>query len=476
MRENISIALLVLISTAVICFIIIEAYDITRPYSDKEEQSMVSANGSTAPVLVAEKQGGGEMPTPSQIPEEPEDKADPARPTPAAATPTPVPGAEEDTEGSEPTKAAHPTPTEGVTPTPLAMILDMDYNSDVDDVAALRVATQLCRHGRIELRAVMASTAGDKVCKAMHAHLNYDGFGDVPVGMAKGNVVAGSPYWKDMTDQHFAMHNYRVYDSVVLYKTILREYAAREKERQEKLKQEEKERQRQAEENLLPEIEGEGNTSGNDRRTQEENERRKKAEAEAQVTKVRIVTTGFLVNIAALLSDPEGYVLVRDYVDSIWITGGVYLQGSDYNFCYTKECGEAANYVSVRCPVPLVYSSSLSVENEKGMISCGSSIMKTAVNRLDPVVLAFTCYGKANNVSLTGGRIAWDPFCVWAASLPPEETHTHLEPIHMALDTSGWNVFSRNLPANCQFIVRDNDGMGWYAGQLDMWIDAGLAR
>ena len=143
MRENISIALLVLISTAVICFIIIEAYDITRPYRDKEEQSIVSANGSTAPVLVAEKQGGGEAPLPSQIPEDP---AKAEQPAPSAVTPTPVPGAEEDTEEPEPTKAAHPTPTEGVTPTPMAMILDMDYNSDVDDVAALRVATQLCRH------------------------------------------------------------------------------------------------------------------------------------------------------------------------------------------------------------------------------------------------------------------------------------------------------------------------------------------
>ncbi len=472
MRENISIALLVLISTAVICFIIIEAYDITRPYREEEEQALVSENGSAAPVSAVAKVQKGEEPVPSQIPEKPEKNG--AAPTAAPVTPTPVPEADE--EETEPTAAAHPTPTEGVTPTPIAMILDMDYNSDVDDVAALRVATQLCRHGRIELRAVMASTAGDKVCKAMHAHLNYDGFGDVPVGMAQGNVVAGSPYWKDMTDQHFSMHNYRVYDSVLLYKTILREYAAREKERQKKLKEEEEERQRQAEENLLPELEGEGNTSGNDRRTQEENERRKKAEEEAQVTKVRIVTTGFLVNIAALLNDPEGYVLVRDYVDSIWITGGVYIQGNDYNFTYTKECGEAVCYVQARCPVPLVFSSSLSVENEKGMISCGSSIMKTAVNRLDPVVLAFTAYGKANNVSLIGGRIAWDPFCVWAAALPSGETQTHLEPIHLGLDSSGWNVFSRNKPANCQILMRDNDGMGWYAGQLDMWIDAGLAR
>ena len=472
MRENISIALLVLISTAVICFIIIEAYDITRPYREKEEQALVSENGSAAPVSAVAKALDEKEAVPSQIPEDKGEKE--ALPT-AAVTPTPVPAAEV-AEEPEATPAAHPTPTEGVTPTPVPMILDMDYNSDVDDVAALRVATQLCRHGRIDLRAVMASTAGDKVCKAMHAHLNYDGFGDVPVGMAQGNVVAGSPYWKDMTDQHFAMHNYRVYDSVVLYKTILREYAAREKERQKKLKEEEEERQRQAEENLLPEIEGEGNTSGNDLRTQEENERRKKAEEEAQVTKVRIVTTGFLVNIAALLSDPEGYVLVRDYVDSIWITGGVYMQGNDYNFTYTKECGEAVCYVQARCPVPLVFSSSLSVDCGKGIISCGSSIMKTAVNRLDPVVLAFTAYGKANNVNLIGGRIAWDPFCVWAAALPSGETQTHLEPIHLGLDGSGWNVFSRNKPANCQIIVRDNDGMGWYAGQLDMWIDAGLVR
>ena len=78
MRENISILLLVLISTAVICFIIIEAYDITRPYRQEEEQAQVSENESAAPVLTAKNTEQQTTPVPSEAPADPGEKKEEA--------------------------------------------------------------------------------------------------------------------------------------------------------------------------------------------------------------------------------------------------------------------------------------------------------------------------------------------------------------------------------------------------------------
>ncbi|MBR5420376.1 MAG: hypothetical protein IK115_04440 [Lachnospiraceae bacterium] len=474
MKENLSIVLLLCATTLLASLIIIAAYKHSWPY--KEARMTVSREAVSSDT--AESLAQAPLPSPT--------------PGPASPTPKPTEGAEHHAPTGAVEITAVPTlPEDLPTPTPvpksdippMGVIVDLDYNSDVDDVAALRIATSLAKLGRIELRAVMASTAGEEVCKAMHAHLRYDGFGSVPIGASVGTVHSGSPYWKDMINAHFSEADYKLSDSLSLYKAVLADCSRREELIRANMaakKQAEKDKEKAMEE-TPPETDGEGNSSGNHKRTMEEREKAEEAEREAkeaaaQSAKIRIITTGYLVNIAALLQDPEGYALVAKYVDSIWITGGVYLQGEDHNFCVTEEAALAANYVSLNCPVPLIYSSSASVEEGEDVIVCGGSIMNAAGAGLDPVVIAFSGYGKANNVNLKGGRIAWDPFCVWAACLPSEDTLTHLQPIHISVSAGGWNRFREDLPANCQYIVRDSKDLGWYVGQLDMIINLGLAR
>ncbi len=306
-------------------------------------------------------------------------------------------------------------------PPKINMVVDLDYDTDVDDVVALRVAAQLHRYERIELKAVMASSAGEKPCQAMHAQLAHDGLNNVPIGYARGGIETGSPYWKALTDSYFSLYGYQLYDSVELYKKAIRECMAKDE-------------------------------------------------------KLRIVTTGYLVNIEALLMDPQGYSLVKNGVESIWITGGVYPKGYDHNLAHTEAAMRSANYVSLASPVPLVYSSQLSIQNaNEDVVTVGQMVLAADTYETDPVTLSFRAYEKRNKTDLSCGRFAWDPFCVWAAALTPEETMTHTVPVNMTIGTNGWNEFSYDKPANSSLLLRDHEDVSWYALQLEAWDIAGIS-
>ncbi len=303
------------------------------------------------------------------------------------------------------------------------IILDLDYNSDVDDVCALRLAAQMHNAGNIRLQAVGLSTSGDEPAKAAHGQLCYDGLGDIPIGKSSVTVETGSPYWDEFISAFFYEGNYVQMDAVALYKQKLRECGARNET-------------------------------------------------------VRFVTTGFVTNLAALLKDPEGYDLVRDHADSFYITGGGWLQGSDFNFVFTPATAEAIKYVVDYSPVPVVFSTNMSIKGENGnVMMCGASMMKKDTDGDDPVTRAFRAYERENNTSLSGGRFAWDPMCTWVACMNDDAaTKTHLVPTKVYIDGSnGYNQFYPDAAdTNCKVIYRDSEDLGWYQGQLETWVDRGL--
>ena len=448
MRENIAIVILLVVTTFAYSLVMVNVYSSTK---GSEEANGVSAVSEDAVSSDEAAFFGEETVTPSPTPQ--------AGPTQAEEEETEEEGAfrqpvslkgisacRQWTEDKDDILSAKEET--GPAPTPVDLIIDLDYNSDVDDTAALRIAAMLDRMGRVHLKAAMASTGGEKVCKALHAQLSYDGYGNVPIGASAQNTPGGSPYWDDLIDHYFTAGDYRVYNSVELYKSVLREMDSIEKEK-------EKERKRykkkfECSDDELP-------------------------EELKSVQKIKIVTTGYLVNVAGLLQDPEGYSLVSRYVDSVWVTGGVYMQGDDHNFICTTDIAESARYVLAQCPVTLIFSSSASIDNEDGSsIFCGAGIQHLDTAGRDPVAMAYRDYGKANNTSMVGGRYAWDPFCLWAACLPMEETLTHLEYINLSIDHTGRNRFTYDLPANCQIIRRNSDEQGWYTSQLEQLINAGL--
>ena len=300
------------------------------------------------------------------------------------------------------------------------MILDMDYASDVDDVAAMRVAAQMHRFRRIELKAVMLSVPFEDAAKALHGQLRYEGLRSMPIGVSGPSAGVTSPFWDKFIEKYYDSTGFDKRDSVELYKEILRDCASRNE-------------------------------------------------------KVRIVTTGFLVNIEKLLRDSEGYSLVDQCVEDIWITGGSFPgQGMDYNFYISEETRVAAKYVFENSPVELVYSVGQMVSDGGGRnVLCGGTIYGMDSSDTDPIRVAYKAYEQAGGADLSKGHMSWDPMCVWAASLSNGETQTKIVGINGSFDDVGRNNFvAANNPLR-GVLQRTSEDLDWYSGQLDYYLNLG---
>ncbi len=349
-------------------------------------------------------------------------------PTPTAKLPPKTP---KPTVTPIPTEVPAPDPTATPAPTPeqikkkkgkIGIVVDLDYNSDVDDVCAVRIATQLDRDGRIELKAMASSTQGMDSAKALHAQLSHDGYGEVPIGYSTGTISRGSPYWESLIKNYYNEATFFCCDSTTLYKEVL------------------------------------------------------KTAAEEEQT-VRIATTGYLVNIEHLIKDPEGYELLRENADFLYVTGGEWTGGYDHNFSYTKEAAEAIKFVSENCPIPIVFSSYLSIQEEEGFVMCGGAVLQKDVAQKDPITIAFRSYEERNEADLSAGRFAWDPICVWAACLPEEETQMRAVPISVWIGNDGCNAFSDYnglIPPRHYILMRNSPELGWYKNQLEILLTKGI--
>lgn len=80
----------------------------------------------------------------------------------------------------------------GALSTPL--IVDSDYSSDFDDMAALWVAMQSHREGAVKLIGVMGSKGQDAQGPGLRASLDAYGLPDVPVGVWKGGTIMSAGY------------------------------------------------------------------------------------------------------------------------------------------------------------------------------------------------------------------------------------------------------------------------------------------
>lgn len=173
-------------------------------------------------------------------------------------------------------------------------IIDTDFDCDVDDIAAVRIATQLDREGTIDLQGVMLCTKGSE--KALHGLLSDDGYHNMKIGTSAVDFQGKSTYWEVL--EPFSQTKMKAADAVRMYKYIL--YRCE--------------------------------------------------------NKVTIVTTGYLTNIEALLRDKDGFNLVKEKVKAIYITGGAGYDNnlSHLDHPYARQ---ATRYVIDRCPCDLVFIS-----------------------------------------------------------------------------------------------------------------------
>ncbi|MBR5421085.1 MAG: hypothetical protein IK115_08070 [Lachnospiraceae bacterium] len=308
-------------------------------------------------------------------------------------------------------------------PKPINMIIDTDFTTDADDVAALRVATSLAKLGKINIVGAMGSGPGEGVPRGIHACLCYDGFPNVPVGQGHhDDIPIDEIYTWGLAGRYWDGATYNCADSVDQYKNVLTQYA----------------------------LKGE---------------------------KVRIVVIGFLVNIADLLADPEGYMLVASTVDSIWIDGGVYPdKGTDFNFCFGGGVTEAAIFTFNHCPVPMCFITNATGADTARAVKCGSQLSVLDPGMVDPVHLAYDAFEKCYEKDLSGGHFAYDALAVWAAALDSTESYLTLTPVIAEMFPNGCNLFTpTDDPNSLRFIVeRALPGLEFYEASIDALIYAGV--
>ena len=300
------------------------------------------------------------------------------------------------------------------------IIVDTDYASDVDDVACIRVACSMAKLGLINLCATGTSSLGDYATRGLHGQLCCEGFPYVPTGYNPEGIECPSPFLQYFVQHYHDAGTYTVIDAVELYKAVISENA-------------------------------------------------KKGE------KTRIVTTGYLSNIERLLLDPVGMQLVKNNVDSIWVTGGGYPDpGRDYNFWWKEEATRAVQTCVMYSPVPLVFiTGNTGHSTITGQyISGGINLWKLDPRSNDVVSRAYRCFEEAHEGSdLKGGYNAQDSIAVWAAGSSFEQSNMHIVRIDATILEDGTNIFLPNPNGRHAVLERNDENIFWYILQINKYID-----
>lgn len=215
---------------------------------------------------------------------------------------------------------------------PVGIILDADMSTDVDDVTAVRIAQELEYQGLCKIIgfAYCSKNPSGNNIKAAEGLMDFAGLYDVPISKAAVSYEYGGSgdYWGVLWQYKTVDHT--VYDNAVdMYKDVIDSYDGT----------------------------------------------------------IRIVTTGFLTNIRELLKDSEGYELVKNKVDSIYIAGGEY-QGLCYNLSYDETRISSTDYVVKNSPVPIYFAMDV-----LGAIRCGGHLTSIDINDSDILSKAYAKFG-----------------------------------------------------------------------------------
>ena len=339
---------------------------------------------------------------------------------------------EEEEEQYEEVEEIVSTPTPSPTPVqkeiynpdkPVNLIVDTDLGSDIDDACAIRIASSLAKQGRINLLACGSCLDGDYAARAIHGILSYDGLWNVPIGMSRHGVDLEQNYTNVLVSRYCDYPTYNKVDCVDLYKESIRKCMA----------------------------------SGE---------------------RLRIVTTGFLINVQDLLSDPEGYELIKQGVDSIWIVGGTYpIVGKDFNFCWGEQVINSIRFVNMYCPVPIVYITNSSGCNYETMMQiwCGGGLMRIDPDKRDPINAAFREFEENTNAeTFDCGNPCWDGLAVLTASLPREETQTYIVWTDVDILNDGTTIFYPSDNGRNAMLERYNPDLRFYSNWLDELVHYGM--
>lgn len=233
-------------------------------------------------------------------------------------------------------------------PAPRPVIIDTDFFTDVEDACALRVAVNYERAGYIDIRGVTINVTSDFLPGCVDALLTQSGHPGCPIGRSTTTHVpsGSSAFDKLWTDYpHTEGLNATAESSVTLMRRIL---------------------------------------AASDHR-------------------VDIISIGYLNNLEDLLdtpadsySDLTGLELINQKVGTLWVMGGAWPTGTEYNLSNTTLAKTAANEVCAQWPRPIVF-----LGFEVGQRTfVGGGLADDTIN--DPITNILADGGKSY------GRSAWD--------------------------------------------------------------------
>lgn len=185
---------------------------------------------------------------------------------------------------------------------PVAVILDTDMETDVDDVGALAVLHALADRGEAKLLAVMVSSANPWSGRCARAVNRFYNRPEIPVGVARHGVTMGSKYARQVAEEFGEDTTTPLPEAVSQYRRLLA------------------------------------------------------AQPDQSVT---IVSVGYLTNLAALLRSPpdrtsplDGKQLVQKKVRRVVVMGGEYPTGREWNF---YQDASSSRLVVGNWPTPVLF-------------------------------------------------------------------------------------------------------------------------
>lgn len=264
---------------------------------------------------------------------------------------------------------------------PRNVIFDTDWFVDVDDVAALRIATWAHKKRLINLLAVVNSTQYTTTPQAQDALLAADGVPAVPIAIGPRNTSGGTGADVFYNSALTAIGTRRLYTNAGLQDslTVMR--------------------------SVLADLQG----------------------------TTEIVTVGFMQCISDLLQSPAddispltGAQLYAAKVTKLWVMGGQYPNGSEFNFIWSAQARTAASYVCANAPGPIVF-----VGSEIGDSLVVGSNLTSIAGPTDALSAAFTASDKAS------GRSGFDPSAMFiAVAGSPEAAGFASVPCSVTVDAS----------------------------------------
>ncbi len=249
------------------------------------------------------------------------------------------------------------------------LILDTDISSDVDDVGAVALLHGLANQGRVQIAAMMVSSADPWSVSCLDALNTWFGRPDIPIGMV--SMISGVSRGQSITDEskytriiaeEFPHDSPSTHPgAVALYRKIL---------------------------------------------------------SQAEDQSVTLVSIGYLTNLGHLLksqadahSDLDGITLVRAKVEKLICMGGQYPSGREWNF---YQDSPSSIQVVASWPTPIVFSG---FEIGKDLLT-GTALKDAAPD--NPIRRSYELY---NNLT---DRPSWDQVAVYYGVMTVDNKKTGL--------------------------------------------------